>query len=111
MGLLGNLGRVAETYMNEKERLLDSEDSEIRKRTFMGHLLWPHEVLRDTIIFLSIIATLTFYAYLIPPPLHSAADPIAQAGFVFLIGMFFSVMVISDGENTFRNSTFLWASR
>ena len=42
MGLLGNLGRVAETYMNEKERLLDSEDSEIRKRTFMGHLLWPH---------------------------------------------------------------------
>jgi hypothetical protein len=54
MGLLGNLGRVAETYMNEKERLLDSEDSEIRKRTFMGHLLWPHEVLRDTIIFLSI---------------------------------------------------------
>ena len=83
MGLLGNLGRVAETYMNEKERLLDSEDSEIRKRTFMGHLLWPHEVLRDTIIFLSIFATLTFYAYLIPPPLHSAADPIAQAGFVF----------------------------
>ena len=83
MGLLGNLGRVAETYMNEKERLLDSEDSEIRKRTFMGHLLWPHEVLRDTIIFLSIIATLSFYAYLIPPPLHSAADPIAQAGFVF----------------------------
>jgi len=83
MGLLGNLGRVAETYMNEKEKLLDSDDSEIRKRTFMGHLLWPHEVLRDTIIFLSIMATLTFYGYLIPPPLHSAADPIAQAGFVF----------------------------
>jgi len=83
MGLLGNLGRVAETYMNEKEKLLDSEDSEIRKRTFMGHLLWPHEVLRDTIILLAVLATLSFYSYIIPPPLHSAADPIAQAGFVF----------------------------
>ena len=28
-------------------------------------------------------AVLLFYAWLIPPPLHSAADPYAQAGFVF----------------------------
>ena len=49
----------------------------------MGHPFWPSEVLRDTIIFASMIATLAYYCWLIPPPLHSAADPFAQAGFVF----------------------------
>ena len=39
--------------------------------------------LEISIIFASIMATLLFYAWLIPPPLHSAADPFAQAGFVF----------------------------
>ena len=107
MGLLGNLGRVAETYMNEKERLLDSEDSEIRKRTFMGHLLWPHEVLRDTIIFLSIIATLTFYAYLIPPLYIQPQIQLLKQVLFFLIGMFFLVTGILDGENTFHNSIYL----
>ena len=42
-----------------------------------------HEVLRDGIIFASMVAVLAFYSWLIPPPLHGAADPYAQAGFVF----------------------------
>ena len=49
----------------------------------MGHGFWPHEVLRDAIIFASMLSVLLFYAWLIPPPLHGAADPYAQAGFVF----------------------------
>ena len=81
MGMMENLGRVADTYIEEKNSLKSAD--EIRKRTFTGHLFWPHEALRDTIIFMSMMAVLLFYSYLIPPPLHSAADPMAQAGFVF----------------------------
>ena len=76
-----NFGRVASAYMDEKEKL--QSVGEKRVRTMEGHGFWPHEVLRDTIIFGFMIAVLLFYAWLIPPPLHSAADPFAQAGFVF----------------------------
>jgi len=81
MGIVENLGRVASSYMDEKEGMLSSEQK--RQRTMLGHAFWPHEVLRDGIIFLAIMAVLLFYSWLIPPPLHSAADPFAQAGFVF----------------------------
>jgi heterodisulfide reductase subunit D len=81
MGLVENLGRVASSYMDEKENL--QSVSEKRKRTRMGHAFWPHEVLRDVLIFSVMAAVLLFYSWLIPPPLHSAADPYAQAGFVF----------------------------
>ena len=81
MGLMENLGRVATSYMDEKAKL--QEAGEKRKRTRMGHGFWPHEVLRDTILFAFMAAVLLFYAWLIPPPLHGAADPYAQAGFVF----------------------------
>lgn len=81
MGLLENLGRVADTYMREKDKLLEGQED--RRRVFVGHLFWPHEVLRDSIVFAAILAVLSFYSWLIPPPLHGAADPFAQAGFVF----------------------------
>ena len=81
MGLMDNLGRVADTYMTEKAKLKDV--GEKRVRTMLGHGFWPHEVLRDSIIFAAILAVLAFYAWIIPPPLHDAADPFAQAGFVF----------------------------
>ena len=81
MGLMENLGAVASTYMDEKEKLQTAEEK--RKRTRSGHGFWPHEVLRDSLIFAFMLAVLLFYAWLIPPPLHSAADPFAQAGFVF----------------------------
>ena len=67
--------------MDEKDKLQTVGDK--RKRTRMGHGFWPHEVLRDAIIFSAMMAVLLFYAWLIPPPLHGAADPYAQAGFVF----------------------------
>ena len=73
MGLIENLGRVASVYMDEKEKL--QTVGEKRKRTRMGHGFWPHEVLRDAIIFSAMMAVLLFYAWLIPPPLHGAADP------------------------------------
>ncbi|GIR76057.1 MAG: hypothetical protein CM15mP78_07560 [Candidatus Poseidoniales archaeon] len=81
MGLIDNFGRVASMYMEEKENLQKAEEK--RKRTRTGHGFWPHEVLRDSIIFASMLSILLFYAWLIPPPLHGAADPYAQAGFVF----------------------------
>ena len=81
MGLVENLGRVASSYMDEKENLQKVDEK--RKRTSMGHAFWPHEVLRDVLIFSFMTAVLLFYSWLIPPPLHSAADPYAQAGFVF----------------------------
>lgn len=81
MGLIENFGKVAGTYMAEKEKLKSA--GEKRQRTMIGHALWPHEALRDTLIFCAIVAVLAFYSWLIPPPLHSPADPFAQAGFVF----------------------------
>ena len=81
MGLIENLGRVASSYMEEKEQLQTAGEKRVRTRT--GHGFWPQEVLRDSIIFAFMGAVLLFYAWLIPPPLHSAADPYAQAGFVF----------------------------
>ncbi len=81
MGFIDNLGRVASTYMDEKQKLQEGTEKRMRPRA--GHAFWPHEVLRDAILFASILSTLLFYAWFIPPPLHSAADPFAQAGFVF----------------------------
>ena len=81
MGLIDNFGAVASSYMEQKQQLESAEER--RKRTRSGHGFWPHEVLRDTLIFGFMACVLLFYAWLIPPPLHSAADPFAQAGFVF----------------------------
>jgi len=81
MGLIEDLGRIADTYVREKEGLQGADKE--RRRVFVGHAFWPHEVLRDTIILAAMTAVLAFYSWLIPPPLHSAADPFAQAGFVF----------------------------
>jgi len=81
MGMIDRFGRIADTYVREKSSLLESEKE--RRRVHMGHAFWPTEVLRDTIIFASMLMVLCFYCWLTPPPLHSAADPFAQAGFVF----------------------------
>ena len=84
MGIIERFGRIADTYMDERNQLLEADEE--RRRVFEGHGFWPTEVLRDTLIFASIIMVIAFYCWLIPPPLHSA-DPFAQAGFVFLTGM------------------------
>lgn len=81
MGLIENFGRVADTYIREKERLTSADVERVREQT--GHPFWPSEVLRDTIIFLAMLAVLCFYSWIVPPPLHNSADPFAQAGFVF----------------------------
>ena len=81
MGMMDRFGRIADTYISERNKLLEADTE--RRRTITGHPFWPTEVLRDTIIFASIVMTIAFYSWLIPPPLHSAADPFAQAGFVF----------------------------
>ena len=81
MGIIERFGRIADVYVTERDGLIEGDQE--RRRPHMGHPFWPSEVLRDTIIFASMIATLAYYCWLIPPPLHSAADPFAQAGFVF----------------------------
>ena len=48
MGLIENFGRVASSYMEEKEQLQAVEGKRTRTRT--GHGFWPHEVLRDAIL-------------------------------------------------------------
>ena len=48
MGMIDRFGRIADTYISEKEQLLEAEEE--RKRVFVGHPLWPTEVLRDSII-------------------------------------------------------------
>ena len=47
MGLIENLGRVASSYMEEKEQLQIAGEKRVRTRT--GHGFWPQEVLRDSI--------------------------------------------------------------
>jgi len=81
MGLLERFGRIADTYITERDKLQVSEKH--RQREHMGAPFWPTEVLRDSIIAAAIMMVLAFYCWLIPPPLHSSADPFAQAGFVF----------------------------
>jgi len=81
VGLIENFGRVADTYIREKERLTSADAERVRLQT--GHPFWPSEVLRDTIVFLAMLAVLCFYSWIVPPPLHNSADPFAQAGFVF----------------------------
>ena len=81
MGMLDRFGRIADTYMSEKDRLLEADPE--RRRVFVGHSVWPTEIIRDSIILAAMMAVIAFYSWIIPPPLHSAADPFAQAGFVF----------------------------
>jgi Fe-S oxidoreductase len=81
MGLIDRFGRIADTYVSERDHLIEAEQE--RRRVFVGHSFWPTEVLRDTIILASMVMVICFYSWIVPPPLHSAADPFAQAGFVF----------------------------
>ena len=81
MGMIDRFGRIADTYMSERDQLLEADEE--RRRVFVGHGFWPTEIIRDSIILAAIMAVISFYSWIIPPPLHSAADPFAQAGFVF----------------------------
>ena len=64
MGLIERFGRIADTYVSEKEQLLGAEEE--RRRVHTGHGFWPTEVLRDTIIFASIVMVIAFYSWIIP---------------------------------------------
>ena len=100
MGMMDRFGRIADTYISERNKLLEADTE---RRTFTGHPFWPTEVLRDTIIFASIIMTIAFYSWLIPPPLHSHADPFAQAGFVFPDWYVLFSYGYQDGASIFLN--------
>ena len=56
MGIIERLGRVADTYVDERDQLIEAEQE--RRRVFTGHAFWPQEVLRDTIIAMSILMNL-----------------------------------------------------
>ena len=40
MGLIENLGRIADTYVREKDSLQSADEE--RRRVFVGHAFWPH---------------------------------------------------------------------
>ena len=63
MGLIENLGAVASSYMDEKEKLQSADERRMRTRS--GHGFWPHEALRDTLIFGFMTCVLLFYACLL----------------------------------------------
>lgn len=79
--MIDRFGRIADTYISERDQLLEADEE--RRRVFVGHAFWPTEIIRDSIILAAMMAVISFYSWIIPPPLHSAADPFAQAGFVF----------------------------
>ena len=56
MGMLDRFGRIADTYMNEKDRLIEADPE--RRRVFVGHSVWPTEILRDSIILASMLLLL-----------------------------------------------------
>ena len=62
MGLIDNFGKVAGAYMQEKEKLRSADEKRVREMS--GHPFWPHEVLRDSIIFAAILAVLMFYFHM-----------------------------------------------
>ena len=39
MSILDRFGRIADTYMSEKDRLLEADPE--RRRVFVGHSVWP----------------------------------------------------------------------
>ena len=47
----------------------------------MGEPLYPHEIIRDTILTLYTVAIMFFLASFVPPPLHHAADPTAPTAY------------------------------
>ena len=48
MGIVERFGRIADTYISERDKLLEAETE--RTRTFIGHPFWPTEVLRLSLI-------------------------------------------------------------
>ena len=68
MGMIDKFGRIADTYISERDQLLEADEE--RKRVFVGHSFWPTEVLRDSIILAAMMAVIAFYSWIIPPPLH-----------------------------------------
>ena len=59
MGMIDKFGRIADTYISERDQLLEADEE--RKRVFVGHSFWPTEVLRDSIILAAMMAVIAFY--------------------------------------------------
>ena len=96
MGMIDRFGRIADTYVQEKSSLLESEQE--RRRVHMGHAFWPTEVLRDSIIFASMLMILCFYCWLIPPHYTALPTHLHKLGSFSQIGTFYSPTVICDGR-------------
>ncbi len=60
MGIMERFGRIADTYISEKEQLLGVEEE--RRRVHTGHAFWPTGVLRNTIISASKERVIEFYS-------------------------------------------------
>ena len=52
MSMIDRFGRIADTYVREKSKLLESEEE--RRRVHMGQPFWPTEAQRDPITSLAL---------------------------------------------------------
>ena len=66
MGMLDRFGRIADTYISERDQLLEADEE--RRRVFVGHAFWPTEVIRDSIILAAMMAVISFYSWISPLP-------------------------------------------
>ena len=57
------------------------EHSALEASMVKGEPLYPHEITRDGVFTLYIMAILFYLAAFIPPPLHGSADPTAGTAF------------------------------
>ena len=57
------------------------EHSVLEAEVVKGEPLYPHEITRDSVLSLYIIALFFYLSAFIPPPLHEAADPTAGTAF------------------------------
>ena len=77
-------------YEHQEEQLaLDTVDklenrethSVLEAEMVKGEPLYPHEITRDSVLTLYILALLFYLTAFIPPPLHEAADPTAGTAY------------------------------
>ncbi len=74
MGMLDRFGRIADTYISERDQLLEADEE--RRRVFVGHAFWPTEIIRDSIILAAMMAVISFYSWIIPPSPPQCSRPV-----------------------------------
>ena len=74
--------QVEQVALDTINKLENREDHSVLEAEMVkGEPLYPHELTRDAVLSLYIIALFFYLAAFVPPPLHGAADPTAGTAF------------------------------